>query len=253
MTKEEGWLLEEKYSGKKTGGFFADCLRLKNGEPLAYVIGRIPFLDTTILLDSQPLIPRTETEYWVQHAISEILESQIAHPHILDLCAGSGCIGIAILHHLPETTVDFVEINTKHHTTIERNMIQNNVEPLRSRIFGGNLFSDLGDTLYDFILSNPPYLDEASGKADESVITHEPREALFAKQNGMQLIRQIIKEAPLYLKDSGVLYIEHEPEQVSEILQCALLSGFTAESFPDQYNLSRFTRLSRIGDKKVRE
>ena len=72
MNPEVDWLLNEKYHGEKTSAFFTDCVRLETGEPLAYVIGHIPFLDCTIYLDSRPLIPRVETEFWVEKLITTI-------------------------------------------------------------------------------------------------------------------------------------------------------------------------------------
>ena len=103
MTQEQHWLLKEKYHGEKTDGFFADCKRLALGEPLAYLIGWTPFLNTKIWLDSHPLIPRPETEFWVERAITSMRENAqdtlgfLAEPaKVLDLCAGSGCIGVAM-------------------------------------------------------------------------------------------------------------------------------------------------------------
>ncbi len=103
MTQDEVWLLREKYQGVKTDAFFEDCARLKNGEPLAYIIGSIPFLNTTIFLDAHPLIPRPETEFWVEKAIAHM--NVRAPLRILDLCAGSGCIGVAVLTARKETRV----------------------------------------------------------------------------------------------------------------------------------------------------
>ena len=74
MDKDQAWLLEEKYSGEKSVAFFADCKRMALGEPLGYLIGHAPFLKTTIYLDSRPLIPRPETEFWTEKAIAEIKE-----------------------------------------------------------------------------------------------------------------------------------------------------------------------------------
>ena len=89
----EDWLLKEKYKGVKSRAFLADCQELKAGVPLAYVIGSIPFLDTKIYLDSKPLIPRPETEYWTEQAIKSI--KTVASANVLDLCSGSVCIGVA--------------------------------------------------------------------------------------------------------------------------------------------------------------
>ena len=99
MKKEITWLLKEKYNGIKDPSFYKDCQRLKDGEPLGYVIGQVPFLNTIIHLDSKPLIPRVETEYWVERAIEVIVKqaSSVEKPlRVLDLCAGSGCIGVAV-------------------------------------------------------------------------------------------------------------------------------------------------------------
>src|SRR5512138_3415194 len=98
MVREEEWLLKEKWNGEKSEGFFADCQRLRDGEPLAYVIGHTPFLNTIIYLDSKPLIPRVETEFWVEKAIMEIQDfsrgQTLGTVQVLDVCAGSGCIGV---------------------------------------------------------------------------------------------------------------------------------------------------------------
>ena len=79
LNKEETWLLEEKYSGIATPEFEADCARLALGEPVAYVIGWQPFLGLKIYLDSRPLIPRTETEWWAEQLISALHERSGSH------------------------------------------------------------------------------------------------------------------------------------------------------------------------------
>jgi release factor glutamine methyltransferase len=103
-SQEIKWLLEEKYQGEKSEAFFSDCKRLALGEPLAYIIGYSPFMNCKIWLDNKPLIPRPETEYWVNEAIDTIknnatlsLGLEITSPKILDMCAGSGCIGVSLL------------------------------------------------------------------------------------------------------------------------------------------------------------
>ena len=237
MDKEIKWLLNEKYNGVTSEEFERDRERLAAGEPLGYIIGWVPFLHTKIHLDSRPLIPRSETEYWVNKIIEEIQVKGMLNLKILDLCAGSGCIGVAVLNSLPGVIVDFVEMDETHHETIRKNVRENSIEQGRTRIFGGDLFEQLSDT-YDVILTNPPYIDpkEVDG-VQSSVLGFEPSEALFGGINGMEIIERIIGDAPQFLKSGGMLVIEHEPEQ--EFLIKQLLPEIV--SYPDQFGVIRFS------------
>lgn len=235
MNQEQQWLLNEKYNGIKTSEFENDLKRLKSGEPLAYVIGWQPFCGTKIYLDSHPLIPRPETEYWVQLAIHQIKKKE--NPKVLDLCAGSGCIGVAILKAIPSSTVDFVEIDESHHVIILKNIHENGIDEKRTRIFGGSLFENITEQ-YNAILTNPPYIDpNLSDRIGDSVRGQEPDLALFGGTGGMELIREILAKSGQFLKSDGVLYIEHEPEQVDEIKK--LLPGIVVER--DQFGVGRFS------------
>lgn len=237
MNREQEWLLRDKYQGAECEAFRADCARLESGEPLAYIIGWVPFLTTKIYLDSKPLIPRPETEYWTAKAIAEINQSGNSSPKILDLCAGSGCIGIAMLAAVPDAACDFAELDRVHHATILKNVRENGIDESRIRIMGGSLFENVHDT-YDVIVTNPPYIDpELSLRVEESVINHEPHLALFGGSAGMEPLSEIVQEAPAHLNPGGVLYLEHEPEQEFEIKK--LLAG--TESFPDQYGIARYS------------
>ncbi len=242
MIKEEKWLLTEKYRGKKTAGFFADCARLEAGEPLAYVIGSIPFLNCDIDLGSKPLIPRPETEWWVEQAIAEIAKSAAATPpHILDLCAGSGCVGIAVAKSVPIVQIDFAELEARHAATIEKNCEQNDVQSDRYQIYVGDLFENVTQE-YDFILTNPPYIDPALDQAERSVKDFEPEVALYGGEGGMEIIKQIIETAPQYLNPGGQLWIEHEPEQSKDIRELGR-NSFLTTTHTDQYQVERYSQL----------
>ena len=246
MRHEKEWLLREKYNGIENDEYRADCERLVRGEPLAYIIGHIPFLSTTISLDSHPLIPRTETEYWVENAIKELREIK-GGIHVLDLCAGSGCIGVAVLKAIVMARVDFAEFNPRHHSDIEHNITQNGIDLSRAHIYGGDLFSEIPTSHYNAILTNPPYINpERSASTQRSVLEYEPHEALFGGVHGMELIERILTEAPDHLTSAGVLYIEHEPEQRDAIHQIAASLPYTScETHTDQYGVIRYTRLTR--------
>jgi HemK-like putative methylase len=248
MTKDEQWLLEEKYGGEKTAEFLADCERLAAGEPVAYLIGYVPFLGATIYLDSQPLIPRPETEYWVEKAISDInsqFRGLTPESNVLDLCAGSGCIGVAILKAIPFAQVDFIERDERHHMTIRKNLNANRIDHSRVRVLGGDLF-EVAAVPYDFILANPPYIDASLERTDPNVLAHEPHDALFASDHGFALIERIILEAPRHLARGGILYIEHEPEHAPRIRETAGSAGFDVATQPDQYGVLRYSRLASL-------
>lgn len=240
MPKDEEWLLSEKYHGVKSDAFYADCKRLALGEPLGYLIGFVPFLDCQIWLDSRPLIPRPETEFWVERALTEI--EKIAVPAVLDLCAGSGCIGVAVAKAIPTSNVDFAEIDTAHISTILKNLTVNEIEPMRYTIHHANLFSTINRT-YDFILSNPPYIDPALNRAEASVKEHEPYIALYGGDAGLEVIKDIIVQAPKYLNTSGQLWLEHEPEQSLAIQTLGIEHGFSITTHKDQYNIERYSIL----------
>ncbi|HVS79487.1 MAG TPA: peptide chain release factor N(5)-glutamine methyltransferase [Candidatus Paceibacterota bacterium] len=239
MEREAEWLLRDKYDGVETPEYHKDLERLAAGEPLAYTIGWTPFLNTKIFLDSRPLIPRPETEYWVGNAIAEA-EKNSKPLKILDLCAGSGCIGVAVLKALPNSTVDFIEIDPAHHPLIAKNIRENSIDESRTRILGGDLFENAG-TGYDLILSNPPYIDPALQRTDGSVLNHEPHLALFGGERGMEIIERIIADGPAHLALGGTLYIEHEPEQAEAIAK--LLPG--SVQLKDQFGLIRVTRYKK--------
>lgn len=241
MTQDETWLLTEKYDGILTEAFEQDRLRLAQGEPLGYIIGWVPFLDTHITLNSHPLIPRPETEYWTEMVIKD-MRVRSTPIHALDLCAGSGCIGIALLKAIENTQVDFAELVDSHHETIRANIVLNEIDPDRTRIIGGDLFEHVTDR-YDLILTNPPYIDPVLDRTTESVKGFEPHTALYGGTHGLELIERIVKEAPKFLKPYGVLILEHEPEQTEHIARLAHEAGFVAETHTDQFHVQRFTRM----------
>lgn len=240
--RDETWLLTEKYRGEKTAEFYADCARLEAGEPLAYLIGSIPFLDTTITLNSRPLIPRPETEFWVEAFLTT--HPSLGKARVLDLCAGSGAIGVAVGHAVPTATVDFAELDPAHEKTIRHNWELNNGTNRTPHTYIGHLYTALPPDLhYDFILSNPPYIDATLGRVATSVQDFEPALALYGGNKGLDLIRDIITSTPRHLHHDGELWLEHEPEQATSIAELGRAAGFTVHTQADQYGVIRFSRL----------
>lgn len=227
-------LIEEKYAGNRNADLTDDLSHLEAGEPLAYVIGTIPFLGLTIHLDSRPLIPRPETEWWTEELIKHIGERPL---HILDLCAGSGAIGLAILKHCKNAQVSFGELMPAHAELIKKNITANNLDTSRATIHTGNLFTPFENELFDIIATNPPYIPESRTLPD-SVSNFEPKEALFAGPDGLSVIREIIDNAPSHLTKHGELWMEGDSESLKDAT--ALLTHFSkSEIRTDLYGRER--------------
>lgn len=240
LSTEEKWLLNDKYQQKVCPDFWQDCKKLASGEPLAYLIGWVPFVNLNIYLDSRPLIPRTETEFWTKQLIDQKRFSQ--PKKVLDLGAGSGCISLALAKVWPNTFFTLVEKNVKHHETIKKNIIKNNLSVSHFQIKGGSWFKYVNET-FDLIVSNPPYIDKNLNRTSVSVYNYEPHEALFSKQAGTADLTTIIKQAHKYLNHDGEIYLEHEPEQINIINKIATRQGFSVLNHQDQYQQYRFSVL----------
>lgn len=236
QSKEEKWLLEEKYAGIASPAYERDRLRLASGEPLAYVIGTLPFLGLTIHLDSKPLIPRPETEWWTEKLIRHLKERS-GPLRVLDLCAGSGAIGCAVLKHVPHAHVSFGEIDPTHTTTILKNITENALDLSRADIRTGDLFGPFSER-FDIIATNPPYIPEGRILV-RSVTEHEPRLALFAGESGLAVIERISDETSAHLLPEGELWLECDEAHAEAAYALVAPNATRCEMVRDQYERKR--------------
>jgi len=245
--KEARWLLDEKYKGKESPAFLKDLRRLHDGEPLAYIIGNVPFLGTIIYLKSRPLIPRPETEFWVEKAIIEIRREQTGKPiNCLDIFAGSGCIGVALLALIPSAKVDFGEKEESHIKDIKTNIEKNGIDNIRTKIFTSDVFKGIPPKKYDYIFANPPYVStEDMDAAQESVKKWEPRGAIFAGHGGLFYIEETLKDAMRYLSPNGVLLMEFDPAQKEKLKTLAQTYGYAVLFDKDQYGRYRLAAFTK--------
>lgn len=210
--KNRTLLIRDKYDRHVSEAVLAvDLGRLAAGEPLAYVIGWQPFLGLRIHLDSKPLIPRPETEWWTEELVRYIGDRPL---RVLDLCAGSGAVGCAVLKHAPNVPVTFAELMPEHEQTIRKNIRENGLDESRAQVHTGDLFTPLAGERFDIIAANPPYIPDERA-LDASVTDFEPREALRAGADGLELIRRIAAEAPTHLTVGGELWLECDSEHAS--------------------------------------
>ena len=182
------------------------ALRMSRSEPLAYILGAVEFHGCQIHINSNVLIPRFETELLVE----KILEKypQDSSINVLDLCTGSGCIGLALKKHRPLWNVFMTDISIEALKVAEENARRNG---LNVKIFQGDLFEPLESVkgFFDLIVSNPPYISEKEYLAlESSVLDYEPKIALTPGDTGLEIYEKIASHAFTFLKPQGRIALE---------------------------------------------
>ena len=179
--------------------------RTEERVPTPYLLGYAWFCGMRFKVDDRVLIPRSPIAELIESGFQPWLVSE--PKRILDLCTGSGCIGIACADAFPHAAVDLADISTDALAVAAENIAWHQMGH-RVVAVHSDLFENLAGRRYDIIVSNPPYVDaqDMSDLPDE--YHHEPELALAAGNDGLDLVRRILIEAPNHLTDDGLLICE---------------------------------------------
>ncbi len=178
-------------------------------EPVAYLVGRTEFYSIEFEVTPDCLIPRPETELLVQKSI-ELLRKRTGPQSVCDLCTGCGIIAVAIAKNVPDVKVMATDLSEPALGVAAKNVEKHKLGE-RIELRHGDLFEPLVPQLdvFDLIVCNPPYVSAAEYEAlDRNVKDYEPRLALYAGQDGLDVYRRIVEKVDQFLKPDGILLLE---------------------------------------------
>ena len=210
------------------------------GEPIAYIIGEWEFYGLPVKVNQNVLIPRTDTEVLVDAALTVLKKKPDSR--VLDLCSGSGCVGIALAANVPSCRVIMVDNSAKALSVCRENILLNGLTRAITCVQADACEPPpmlLGR--FDMIICNPPYIStEELAKLDASVREYEPASALDGGEDGLDFYREIASKWGVALKENGQLLFECGAGQAEEVKNIMLVNGFgDIKIFKDTLDIDR--------------
>ncbi len=217
----------EEVSELKAQQYEEHIKEIINGKPLQYITNSQEFMGLNFYVDENVLIPQPDTELLVETVIEKLekkysMEETIkfdlknVQNHILDLCTGSGCIGISIAKYT-NAKVTATDISKEAIKVAKKNAVLNNVEE-KIEFIVSNLFENLEGRKFDYIVSNPPYIETSTIKTLSKEVQQEPHIALDGGEDGLKFYKEILKNAYKYLLPNGYLILEIGYNQAENII-----------------------------------
>ena len=225
--------------------------RVLEGEPLAYVLGEWEFYGLPLKVTPDVLIPRDDTCAVASLAINQGLFLN-QDPRILDLCCGSGCIGLAVASRVKDAKVTLADLSQKALAVAKENVALNKLSG-RVRCVSVDAMKPAPGFLgkFDMIISNPPYITGADMKTlDKSVVDYEPHMALYGGEDGLDFYRSIAKNFAAALKPGGYLALEFGDDQGDDVCAILVQNGYTILERSRDYNDRERAVLAQYGRKE---
>ena len=213
----------------KSNLYFSMIKRRKKREPLQYILGYWFFMDLKFYVGDGVLIPREDTEVLVYSVLNTLSSGK--NPTILDLCAGSGAIGVSLADKIKDSRVYCVELSKVAFKYLLKNIEHNktkNVTAINADIFDiDRLINTNKLSLVDAIVSNPPYISEEDMKVLQKEVQKEPELALYGGEDGLDYYRFILKDWSKVLKSGGIMAVEIGIGQQEAVMSLFRENGIT--------------------------
>ena len=219
----------EEISKEAENKFYSYLDRVLKNEPIQYITNKQEFMGVEFYVDENVLIPQPDTEILVEEVINLYRSRSYACPHksikILDLCTGSGAIGISIAQNidnceitLSDISSEALEIATRNCKTLVGATIGKEYKRCEIKIIHSDLFENIQEK-FDIIVSNHPYIKTDVIKALDKEVQKEPILALDGGKDGLDIYRRIIEKAYKYLNEDGYLCLEIGYDQKEEVIE----------------------------------
>ena len=225
LGKEKEYLLihdNEELSQEVLDNFYAKLNRLKDEEPIQYILNKQEFMGFEFYVDENVLIPQPDTEILVEEVvdISKKINNNSNELRVLDMCTGSGAIAISLSKLIENASVSASDISDGALNVAKENAIKNSVN---IEFYKSDLFNDISKNVkFDIIVSNPPYIQTEVIKGLSKEVQSEPFIALDGGEDGLVFYREIIKNAKDYIIEDGYLALEigyDQKESVTNLLR----------------------------------
>jgi len=225
---------DEEFPEEKSARLEALLKERLRGVPLQYLAEKWDFFSLTFRLKRGVFIPRLDTEAWVEEAITYLRSLSEEQITICDMCCGSGVIGLTCAFWVDNLYLYGADISPQAVELSKENARLLGLDK-KSTFLLSDLFSAFPALQFDVILSNPPYIKNRDWDSlPPEIRLYEPREALLAGEEGLDIIERILKEGEPFLKEGGLFFLEHDPEEREAIQKLAdTLSLEYLRSIPD--------------------
>ena len=235
---------DEEIENNKENEYIGYIKEVAAGKPVQYITNKQDFMGLSFFVDENVLSPQPDTEILVEEAIK--YANQIKeNVEILDMCTGSGCIGVALAKHVKNAKVTLVDISTKALEVAKKNAKENEVKE-KVNFIQSDMFENI-KSKFDVIVSNPPYIKTKVINELDLQVQNEPHLALDGGENGLKFYEILINEAPKYLKENGKIFLEIGYDQKKEVEELARNSKLykEIETVKDLANNDRVIELKR--------
>lgn len=225
LGRDRAWLAahaDEAVNAEQAKTFDALARRRRDGEPVAYLIGRREFYGLDLEITPDVLIPRPETELLVELTLARLPADR--ETRVLDLGTGSGAVALAVAAARRKSQVIGTDVSTPALALATRNAARLGIGNIS--FVESDWFDALPHDRFDLIAGNPPYVAAGDPHLTEGDLRHEPRQALTSGGDGLRAIRAIVATAPAHLAPGGWLLLEHGHDQADAVGELFRDAGF---------------------------